>query len=51
MARKYKERSLIEFQKTFSDYGMCAKCLIEQRWPEGYIYPNCGHNQAWYFSK
>lgn len=51
MPRKYKERSLIEFQETFSDDEKCAKHLIEQRWPDGFICPNCGHNQAWYLSK
>ena len=51
MPKKYKERSLIEFQKEFPDNEACAKHLAEQRWPKGFVCPRCGHNGAWYLSK
>lgn len=51
MPKKYKERSLIEFQKEFPDNEACAKHLVEQRWPNGFVCPRCGHNEAWYLSK
>jgi len=51
MPKKYKERSLIEFQKEFPDNEACAKHIAEQRWPNGFICPQCGHREAWYLSK
>jgi transposase-like protein len=51
MPKKYKERSLIEFQKEFPDNEACAKHLAEQRWPNGFVCPQCGHKEAWYLSK
>lgn len=51
MPKSYKRRSLIEFQKEFPDDQACAEHLIGQRWPEGFVYPHCGHREAWYLSK
>jgi len=51
MAKKYSERSLMDFQKTFSTEEACAKHLIQQRWPDGFVCPHCGHKEAWYLSK
>lgn len=50
MPKKYKERSLIEFQKEFPDNEACAKHLAEQRWPKGFICPQCGNSETWYLS-
>jgi len=50
MPKKYKERSLIEFQKEFPNNEACAKHLAEQRWPNGFLCPQCGHTEAWYLS-
>ena len=38
MTKKYKERSLVEFQKKFQDNEACAKLLVEKRWPNGFVY-------------
>jgi predicted RNA-binding Zn-ribbon protein involved in translation (DUF1610 family) len=51
MPKRSKERSLIEFQKEFPDNEACAKHIAEQRWPGGFICPQCGHKEAWYLSK
>ncbi|RZB31512.1 MAG: hypothetical protein SRB2_04481 [Desulfobacteraceae bacterium Eth-SRB2] len=51
MPGKYIERSLIDFQRSFSDNESCAQHLVEQRWPDGFICPRCGHQEAWYLSK
>jgi transposase-like protein len=51
MPGNYSELSLIDFQKAFSDDESCAKHLAEQRWPNGFICPKCGHNGFWYLAK
>jgi len=48
ISKKYKERSLTEFQKDFPDDQSCADHLAEQRWVEGYVCPKCGHKESWY---
>lgn len=39
----YKEVSLFEFQKKFSDEASCERYLFEQRWPDGFECPRCKH--------
>ena len=51
MPKKYKERSLIEFQKEFPDNEACAKHIAAQRWPSGFVCSRCGNKEAWYLSK
>jgi predicted RNA-binding Zn-ribbon protein involved in translation (DUF1610 family) len=51
MPKKYKERSLIEFQKEFPDDEACVQHIVAQRWPNGFTCPQCGHSEAWYLSK
>ena len=51
MPRNYSELSLIDFQKFFSDDESCAKHLAEQRWPDGFACPKCGHKSAWYLAE
>jgi len=46
--KKYTERSLLDFQKEFSDEEACVKHLREIRWPEGFQCPRCGHRDAWF---
>lgn len=40
-------RSLIEFQKRFSDEAECAAYLREARWPKGFVCPACGGVRGW----
>ena len=40
-------RSLIEFQKRFSDEAACAAYLREARWPKGFVCPACGGVRGW----
>ena len=50
MSKKYQQYSLIEFQKAFIDDEACKKHLTQQRWPEGFVCPKCGHDDAWYLT-
>ena len=50
MSKKYQQYSLIEFQKAFPDDEACNKHLTQQRWPEGFVCPKCGHDDAWYLT-
>jgi hypothetical protein len=50
MARRYTERSLLDFQKEFSAEEACVQHLREIRWPEGFQCPRCGHRDAWFVS-
>lgn len=47
MKKNYRERSLLDFQKEFSTEEACIQHLIAMRWPEGFVCPRCGHNEAW----
>ncbi len=40
-------RSLIAFQRRFSDEDACAQYLVSIRWPAGFCCPACGHDRAW----
>lgn len=46
--KKYKERSLIEYQKEFSTEKECIKHLQKMRWPDGFKCSRCGHDEAWF---
>lgn len=50
MTKRYRERSLLEFQKEFSSEEACTSHLREMRWPEGFRCPRCGHREAWFIS-
>jgi hypothetical protein len=50
MTKRYKERSLLDFQKEFSTEETCAQHLREIRWPAGFRCPRCGHSAAWFIS-
>ena len=36
------QTSLLEFQKSFPDDASCARFLLRQRWPSGFVCPQCG---------
>jgi hypothetical protein len=38
---------LIDFQRRFADEAACAGYLADQRWPDGFCCPACGHHRAW----
>lgn len=48
MAKRYEERSLLGFQKTFATEEACFEHLRAMRWPDGFICPRCRHDKAWY---
>jgi predicted RNA-binding Zn-ribbon protein involved in translation (DUF1610 family) len=39
--------SVLEFQHRFADEAACARYLADQRWPDGFCCPACGHDRAW----
>ena len=41
-------RTIMEFQKHFSDEGECLKYLIESRWPNGFSCPRCGDREFYW---
>jgi hypothetical protein len=48
MAKRYEERSLLGFQESFATEEACWEHLRRMRWPEGFLCPRCGHDQAWF---
>jgi len=42
----YAELPLLEFQKRFATEAACADALERARWPEGFVCPRCGHDDA-----
>ena len=51
MPKNYIQRNLLDFQKAFRDEEACAKHIVEQRWPDGFVCPSCKYSDAWYLSK
>jgi len=49
-AMKYEGRSLLEFQKAFTNDEDCAKHLMMQRWGNDFICPKCGNKEFWYLT-
>lgn len=46
MARPTFPRTLVEFQRQFTDESACQAYLAASRWPEGYHCPWCNHAEA-----
>lgn len=43
---KRAEISFFEWQKRFASDEACASFLAQERWPDGFICPRCGHEKA-----
>lgn len=43
MENKFKSLTIFEFQKRFPDEDACYEYLIELKWGNGFVCPNCGH--------
>ncbi|PIF02213.1 MAG: hypothetical protein CR996_01135 [Draconibacterium sp.] len=43
MENKFKSLTIFEFQERFPDEDACFDYLIELKWGNGFICPNCGH--------
>ncbi len=39
--------TLMEWQQKFRTVEDCQTFLVQQRWPEGFVCPACGHREAW----
>lgn len=35
------------FEASFPDEEACARYLVEQRWPDGFVCPGCRHTSGW----
>ena len=44
MENKFKSLTIFEFQERFPDESACYEYLIDLKWGNGFICPNCGHN-------
>lgn len=40
-------RTLIEFMRLYPTEEACRQAIFEHRWPDGFVCPRCGHQQAW----
>lgn len=40
-------KTLMEFEKQFSDESACRAYIMHMKWPQGFQCPRCGHQQAW----
>lgn len=43
---KRAEISFFEWQRRFASDEACARFLAQERWPDGFICPRCGHEKA-----
>lgn len=46
----YVDLTLPEYQKRFSSEEACLDAIFEDRWPNGFICPDCGHNDGYRLS-
>jgi transposase-like protein len=44
-------KTILEFATRFHNDEVCMEYLIESRWPEGFVCPNCGHKGGWWLKK
>lgn len=44
---KGKELNLLDWQKHYGTEEACAQALFQQRWPEGFRCPHCGHDHGY----
>ena len=47
---KTPEVSLLEWQKQYGTEEACIDALIQYRWPNGFICPECGYTEAYYIT-
>jgi len=45
MEQKFKSLTIFEFQKRFPDENSCIEYLIELKWGNGFVCPQCGHTK------
>ena len=41
------ETNLLDWQKRYGTEEACAQALTQQRWPEGFRCPRCGHDHGY----
>ena len=44
---KTTETNVLDWQKRYGTEESCAQALAQQRWPEGFICPRCGHDHGY----
>ena len=44
---KATETNLLDWQQRYGTEASCAKALAQQRWPEGFRCPQCGHDHGY----
>lgn len=51
MGRPEFPKTLREFRQQFSSATACAEYLVQSRWPDGFVCPNCGGKKYWVINK
>ena len=47
---KMEKTNLLDWQKRYGDEEACAAALMQQRWPEGFVCPRCGHHHGYFIA-
>lgn len=47
---KATETNLLDWQKRYGTEEACTQALAQQRWPEGFRCPRCGHDHGYVIS-
>jgi transposase-like protein len=47
---KQKQLTLLDFQKRFQSDADCHQALLEARWPNGFLCPNCEHDCGYFLN-
>lgn len=45
---KMEKTNLLDWQKRYGSEEACAAALQQQRWPDGFVCPRCGHDQGYF---
>lgn len=48
---KMEKTDLIDWQKRYGTEEACATALQQQRWPDGFVCPRCGHDQGYFIER
>ena len=51
MSEPYYPKTILEFTARFHNDETCTEYLIQNRWPNGFVYPHCGSEGGWWLSK
>ena len=47
---KMEKTDLLDWQRRYGTEDACAAALQQQRWPDGFVCPRCGHDQGYFIA-